>query len=118
MRKEHKKFKQFFTAPDYLIVIIQRGKNHECRIPFKLKTKIDLSDLIETQGKMYKLVGFINRSYEREKYSSFIEFQYSNKWFRCEGESINEYNPNVYKDMFNDSNGELVMAFYEAIGMH
>ena len=118
VRTEHKKFKQFFTAPDYLIVIIQRGKNNECRIPFKLKTKIDLSDLIETQGKMYKLVGFINRSYEREKYTSFIEFQYSNKWFKCEGESINGYNPNVYKDMFNDSNGELVMAFYEAIGMH
>ena len=118
VRKEHKKFKQFFNAPDYLIIIIQRGINNECRIPFKLKTKIDLSDLIETQGKMYKLVGFINRSYEREKYISFIEFQYSNKWFKCEGESINEYNPNVYKDMFNDSNGELVMAFYEAIGMH
>ena len=115
MRNEHKKYKQFFTAPDYLIVIIQRGKNNECRIPFKLKVSIDLTDLIENQGKKYKLKGFINRNYQNEKYLSFIDFQYLNKWFRCEENNIIEYNPNIHEDMFNDPRGELIMAFYEVI---
>ena len=115
MRNEHKKYKQFFTAPDYLIVIIQRGKNNECRIPFKLKVNIDLTDLIENQGKKYKLKGFINRNYQNEKYISFIDFQYLNKWFRCEENNIIEYNPNIHEDMFNDPRGELIMAFYKVI---
>ena len=112
---EHKQYKQYFTAPDYLIVVINRGKNDSCRLSVNLKQQIDLTTLIEMQGKKYKLVGFINKNYDSEKYISFIEFKALNNWFRCEGQQISEHSPLENKDMFNDLKGELVMAFYEVI---
>ena len=112
---QHKEYKQFYTAPDYFIAIINRGKNDSSRQSVKLKQQIDLTSLIETQGKRYRLVGFINKNYESEKYISFIEFKALNCWFKCEGNQINENRPEENKDMFNDVKGELVMAFYEAI---
>ena len=115
MQTQHKEYKQYFTAPDYLIMIINRGKNDSCRIPVNLRQQIDLSSLIEMQGKRYRLVGFINKNYESEKYISYIEFKALNTWFRCEGNQIGEHKPEENKDMFNDVKGELVMAFYEAI---
>ena len=115
MQTQHKEYKQFYTAPDYLIAIINRGKNDSCRLSVNLKQQIDLSSSIETQGKKYKLVGFINKNYESEKYLSFIEVKDLNSWFKCEGNQINENRPEENKDMFSDIKGELVMAFYEAI---
>ena len=115
MQTQHKEYKQYFTAPDYLIAIINRGKNDSCRLSVNLRLQIDLTSLIEMQGKRYRLVGFINKNYESEKYISFIEFKALNCWFKCEGNQINENRPEENKDMFNDVKGELVMAFYEAI---
>ena len=111
----HQEYKQYFTVPDYLIININRGKNNSCRVPIKLKKFIDLTNLVESQGKKYKLVSFINRNYENERYISFIEFKIFNKWYRCENDNVIEYNPEEHQDMFNDLKGELMMAFYEAL---
>ena len=115
MRTQHQKYKQYYTAPDYLIVTVQRGKNDSCRVPILLSQNIDLTNLIEMQGKKYKLVGFINKNYENDRYISFIEFYYDKKWYRCEGDKVNEYSPYDHTNMFNDSKGELIMAFYKAM---
>ena len=105
---------QYFSMPDYLIIMINRGKNNSCRFPFPLKLNIDLSNAVETYGKVYNLVGFINKNYEEEKYEAYIQFKSLNNWFKCEGYNTKEYSPFKYQDMFNDLKGELVMAFYEA----
>ena len=110
---KHKEYKQYFTVPNYLIAIIDRGINNHFRVAVKLKQKIDLSNLIEMQGKRYKLVGFISRNYENERYVSFTEVKNKKKWIRCEGTRIKEYNPKVHSDIFDDIKGELMMAFYE-----
>ena len=114
-RTWHKTFKQYYMVPDYLIVIIQRGKDNSCKVPVKLKQNIDLTDLVEVQGKKYKLNGFINKNYAKERYISFIEFKYHKKWFKCEGDKVKVYEPKDHQNMFNDENGELIMAFYEAL---
>ena len=43
----HEKSEEFDTLPNYLIVIINRGKDHSIRIYFKPKKKINLIVLIE-----------------------------------------------------------------------
>ena len=110
---KHKEYKQFFTVPNYLIAIIDRGINNHYRISIKLKQKLDLFKLTEIQGKKYKLVGFICRNYENERYVSFTEVKNKKMWIRCEGTRIKEYNPKVHSDIFDDIKGELMMAFYE-----
>ena len=114
---QHKIYYQFFTVPDYLIVIINRGEDFSCRISVILKPKIDLTKLVETQGKKYKLNGFIIRNYENERYESFIKFKSNTgyKWFGCQNDNNIEYNQNEIKKMFNDPKGGLIMAFYEAL---
>ena len=111
----HNKYSQFYMVPDYLIIIIQRGKGNSYRNPVKLKQNIDLTNLVETEGKKYKLVGFVNKNYEKDSYLSFIEFKYFKKWFKCEGDEVKVHDPQHYQNMFNDIKGELIMAFYEAI---
>ena len=115
MRTQHQKHKQFYTAPDYLIITVQRGKNDSCRVPIPINQYIDLTKLIEMQGKKYKLVGFINKNYQNERYISYFEFQYHKKWYKSEGDNVDECNPNDYKNIFSDSRGELIMAFYKAL---
>ena len=115
MTIKHQEFKQFYTASNYLIAIINRGINDYYRASVKLKQEINLENLIETKGKKYKLVGFINHDYDNEKYLSFIEFENLKEWFKYDGENIVKYSPEDHKDMFDDNEGKLKMAFYEAI---
>ena len=113
--RKHQEYKQFYTAPDYLIAIINRGINNYFRAPVKLNQEINLENLVESKGKKYKLVGFINQDYENEKYLSFIELKYDKKWLKYDGKNIEKFSPENRKDMFDDNNGKLKMAFYEAI---
>ena len=112
----HEKYEKYDTFPDYLIIIINRGKDYSIRIPFKLKQNINLLDLVEIKGKKYRLVGFINKNYELENFTSFIKvrIQKSKKWFICEKEEVKTYDPNEHTDMLDDTKGGLIMAFYEA----
>ena len=112
---KQKEYKQFYTAPDYLIAIINRGINNYNRIPVRLKQIINLENLVEKKGKKYNLVGFINKNYETENYFSFFVFKDFNKWYKCESFNINEYEPQNHNDMFDDNGGNLMMAFYEVI---
>ena len=117
MIANHEKYEEYSSFPDYLIVIINRGKNDSIRIPFNLMQKINLVDLIGIKGKKYKLVGFINRNYETENYVSYVKIgiKKSKKWFKCKKEEVIIWEPDNHSDMFDDLNGELMMAFYEAV---
>ena len=117
MITNHKKYEIYDSFPDYLIVAINRGKNDSIRISFNLKENINLIDLVGIKGKKYKLVGFINRIYESESYISYVKvgIKKTKKWFKCKKEEVKIVESNDHDDMLNDLNGELVMAFYEAI---
>ena len=106
-------FKQFYSAPDLLIILFQRGIDYSQKIPVSIKEVIDLSQLIESGGKKYKLVGFINRNSDTGKYYSIINF--NNKYFKCEDNGVNGINPS---NLFNDQKGELIMVFYEALNFN
>ena len=115
IKTEHDEYNQYYTCPDYLIVIINRGDNDACRMAVKLKEKIDLAGLVEMQGKKYKLVGFINKNYEKETYASFFEYKSYKKWYKCEANKIYDFNQVDSTNIFNDVKGKIMMAFYEAI---
>ena len=109
----HSQFKTFYSAPDLLIILFQRGVDYSQKIPISIKDIIDLSNFIESGGKKYKLVGFINKNSDNGKYYSIINF--NNNYFRCEDtvvKGINQLN------IFNDQKGEVIMAFYEAINFN
>ena len=112
MITSHEKYEVYYSFPDYLIVILNRGINDSIRISFNLKKKIDLVDLIGIRGKIYNLVGFINRSYISESYVSYAKIE--KKWVKYKKEEVNIWESKSHPDMFEDSNGELVMIFYEA----
>ena len=112
MQTNHIEYKQFYSAPDFLIISIQRGLDYSCRIPVLFRDMIDISKLVEMEGKQYRLVGFINKNYENEKYYSIINF--NGMWFKCEDKNISQVSGDIRR-YFNDQNGELIMAFYEAI---
>ena len=44
-----------------------------------------------------------------------LNFYYNKRWYRCEGDNVSEYSLNDHKNMFKDSKGELIMAFYKAM---
>ena len=117
MKTQHEEYKKYFTAPDYLIVLINRGKNDSNKNSVRLKQIIDLTNLTVTTGKKYKLTGFIAKNYENEKYESNFEFRENKKWFKCEGENINEINLENDNKILNDIKGEIMMVFYEAINV-
>ena len=114
-KTKQEEFKKYFTSPDYLIVIINRGRNDSNRNLVKLKKIIDLTNLTETIGKKYTLVGFITKNYENEKYNSYCEFRKIKKWFKCEDKNLKAINQEEFNIVLNDNKGEIMMAFYEAI---
>ena len=114
-KTKQEEFKKYFTSPDYLIVIINRGRNDSNRNLVKLKKIIDLTNLTETIGKKYTLVGFITKNYENEKYNSYCEFRKIKKWFKCEDKNLKAINQEEFNIVLNDNKGEIMMVFYEAI---
>ena len=114
-KTQHTEYKKYFTSPDYLIVLINRGSNDSYRNPVMLKQEIDLTNLTVTIGRKYKLNGFISKNYENGRYDSYFEFRMTKSWFKCEGESIKKINQLEFNQILNDANGEIMMIFYEAI---
>ena len=115
MKTQHEEYKKYFTSPDYLIILINRGSNDSHRNQVMLKQEIDLTYLTVTIGRKYKLIGFISKNYENGKYDSYFEFRKTKNWFKCEGENIKGINQIELNQILNDSNGEIMMVFYEAI---
>ena len=114
-KTQHGEYKKYFTSPDYLIILINRGSNDSHRNQVMLKQEIDLTYLTVTIGRKYKLIGFISKNYENGKYDSYFEFRKSKNWFKCEGENIKGINKSELNQILNDANGEILMVFYEAI---
>ena len=113
MKTRHNEFSKYYTAPDYLIVLFNRGSNDSNRNAVKIKQKIDLINSTVISGKNYNLVGFITKNYENEKYVSYCE---NDKiWYKCEDTKVNEINQEELNQILSDRNGEIMMVFYEAI---
>ena len=108
---KHMYYKQFYSVPDFLIIYIQRGPDYSCKIPASFSETINLSKSVEAEGKQYRLVGFINKNYEKDYYYSIVDSK--GVWFKCDDKNIFEIKD--LSNYFNDQNGELIMAFYEAI---
>ena len=105
------KNKKFYSVPDFLIVSIERGIDNIIRIPIINGEILDLTYFVESGGKRYSLVGFIYKDYDVDKYYSVLNF--NNKWYKCMDLDIRIIDNLNY--IFNDSKGELVMAFYKVM---
>ena len=114
-KTQHAVNKKFFTSPDNLIVTINRGSNDLNKRSVILSPIIDLTNLTVSIGRRYKLVGFITKNYENEKYISYLEFRKTGKWFKSEDMKINEIKQDELIYLLSDINGQTMMAFYEAI---
>ena len=114
-KTKHEEFKKYYTSPNYLIVVINRGRNDSNRNQVKLKKIIDLTNLTEIIGKKYSLEGFITKNYEKEKYNSYCEYRKTKKWFKCEDKNLKAINQDELNIVLNDNKGEIMMAFYEGI---
>ena len=112
MQTQHIEYKQFYSAPDFLILSIQRGIDYSYRIPVIFNEMMDLSQLVEMGGKQYRLIGFVNKNHEKDIYYSIINF--NGMWFKCEDKSIIQVSGDI-RIYFNDQKGEVIMLFYEAI---
>ena len=102
----------FFSAPNLLIISIQRGINYQYKTPININPILDITNYIEFKNaKKFYLVGVLKRDIKngREYYFSIINIK--NVWIKCEGKSIQES-----KFPSNDnSNGDIIMLFYQAI---
>ena len=114
-KTQHAVYKKFFTSPDNLIVTINRGSNDLNKRSVILSPIIDLTNLTVSIGRKYKLVGFITKNYENEKYISYFIFKMTGKWFKSEDRKIIEVNQDELIYLLSDINGQTMMAFYEAI---
>ena len=114
-KTQHAVNKKFFTSPDNLIVTINRGSNDLNKRSVILSPIIDLTNLTVSIGRRYKLVGFITKNYENEKYISYFIFKMTGKWFKSEDRKIIEVNQDELIYLLSDINGQTMMAFYEAI---
>ena len=114
-KTQHAVNKKFFTSPDNLIVTINRGSNDLNKRSVILSPIIDLTNLTVSIGRRYKLVGFITKNYENEKYISYLKFRKTGKWFKSEDMKINEIKQDELIYLLSDINGQTMMAFYEAI---
>ena len=88
MKTRHNEFSKYYTAPDYLIVLFNRGSNDSNRNAVKIKQKIDLINSTVISGK-----------------------------YKCEDTKVNEINQEELNQILSDRNGEIIMVFYEAIKM-
>ena len=114
-KTQHTEYKKYFTSPDYLIILINRGSNDSYRNAVKLNQEINLTNLTVTIGRKYKLIGFISKNYENGKYDSYFEFRMTKNWFKCEGVNIKGNNQLELNQNLKDVNGEIMMIFYEAV---
>ena len=64
-----------------------------------------MTNLTETKGKKYTLVGFITKNYENEKYNSYCEFRKTKKWFKCEDKNLKAINQDEFNIVLNDNKG-------------
>ena len=109
-RTNHAEFKQFYSVPELLVISIQRGIDYTKRNPVFIPQMLNLNNYVESGGKMYRLVGCVNRNHDTTKFYSIIYF--NDSYFKCDGIDIKTINPN---EVFMDLKGEMIMVFYEAI---
>jgi len=110
---EHNYRKFFFSAPNYLIISIQRGINYQYKTPIGINQILDINNYIEFKNvaKKFTLVGVLKRAIKNEKEYYFSIAFIHNVWFRCEGKKIQQSKcPSN-----DDSNEDIIMLFYQGI---
>ena len=71
---------------------------------------MDLTKVVKINGKKYKLVGFINKEENDEKFKSQII--YNNSWYTIDKNNITKINT---QDVLENSKEEVIMLFYQII---
>ena len=107
-RTKHFFSEEFYSVPDYLIISIKRGTSDKLKFPLVLNETLDLSDLVQLNGKKYKLIGFISK--EDENFTSKINFK--NSWYKNEWKKISQIKD---QNIFDDTKGKVIMLFYQAV---
>ena len=102
----------FYSSPNMLIISIQRGVSHECKIPIIIKPELDISNYVEFKylKTKYNLVGIIKRGIKNGNEYYFSNIYVDEIWFRCEGKNIKKI-----EFPSSDSEGDIIMLFYEAV---
>ena len=102
----------FYSSPNMLIISIQRGVSYECKVPIIIKPELDISNYVEFKylKTKYNLVGIIKRGIKNGNEYYFSNIYVDEIWFRCEGKNIKKI-----EFPSSDSEGDIIMLFYDAI---
>ena len=107
---DHNYYEEFYTLPDFIIISIKRGVTNTVKVPLIIEEILDLTKVVKINGKKYKLVGFINKEENDEKFKSQII--YNNSWYTIDKNNITKINT---QDFLENSKEEVIMLFYQII---
>ena len=112
-KTKHYCFKEFFSAPKFLIISIKRGVTYKYKTPIDIKKELDLTDCIEFEysKKKFKLIGILGRYYNNGNESFFSYTNICEKWFFSKEKEVKE----VKSTLNSNSIGDIIMLFYQAI---
>ena len=99
-----------YSIPDVLIISIKRGIEDNLKIPLIFNEILDLSNIIKSYLRKFRLIGFISKEDQNENFTSKIFFR--NSWYKNDWKNISQLNA---QNIFDDSKGKVIMLFYQAI---
>ena len=105
--------KFFYSAPNLLIISIQRGVLYQYKTPVVISSLLDLTKYFEFEylPRKFSLVGVIKRAIKNGNEFYFSVFFVDEIWFKCEGKKITKSKiPSI-----DDTDGDIIMLFYQYI---
>lgn len=112
-KSQHIFHKFFYSAPNLLIISIQRGVLNQNKEPVIISPILDLTKYFEFQylPRKFSLVGVIKRTLKNGNVFYFSVFYADQIWFKSEGKNITETKiPST-----DDIDGDIIMLFYQSI---
>ena len=104
--------KFFYTAPNLLIISIQRGVTYQYKTPIIIKPELDVTKYVEFEylPRKFNLIGVLKRIVKDGNESYFSIVYIDQIWVRCEGKKLKQTDfPS------NNTEGDVIMLFYQAI---
>ena len=104
--------KFFYTAPNLLIISIQRGVTYQYKTPIIIKPELDVTKYVEFEylPRKFNLIGVLKRIVKDGNESYFSIVYIDQIWVRCEGKKLKQTDfPS------NNTEGDIIMLFYQAI---
>ena len=108
----HDTHKFFYTAPNLLIISIQRGITNQYKNPIIIKPELDVTKYVEFEylPRKFNLIGVLKRIVKDGNESYFSIVYIDQIWVRCEGKKLKQTDfPS------NNTEGDIIMLFYQAI---